>query len=295
MATVHEFSGFALDSTPLTLGEGATFDPTTGTASWFNIIGKELHELHLESGRKAVHALPFMASVLARIDDEKQLIASEDGLFIRDRSSGELSLHADFEPGKSDNRSNDGRMHQSGALWISTMGKTADDKAGAIYHVAKGKVTTLFSEVTIPNSICFSPDGTIGYYVDTAVNQMMKVPLDPATGLPTGRASVLVDVSGAESGIDGSVCDAEGMIWNARWGDGAVDLYAPDGRHLDRYLIPAMQTSCPAFIGKDAGRIIVTSAREGMDAATLAANPLNGATFDLGISVKGVFDTAYRL
>lgn len=295
MVKVHEFAGSVLDSTPLLLGEGPSFDPVSGTAWWLNILEKELHELDPVSGKKNVFDLPFMASVVARIDDRQQLIASDDGLFIRDRATGELTLHADFEPGKPENRSNDGRMHQSGALWIGTMGKKSEDGAGAIYHVAKGVVTKLFENISISNSICFSPDGATGYYVDTRVNWLMKVSLDPQTGLPTGAPSILVDCHGQDGGIDGSVCDAEGHIWNARWGVGAVDRYTPEGEHIERYKVPAAHTTCPAFYGSSADRMLVTSAREGLDAAETGANKLHGATFDLGITVKGVLDAAYKV
>ncbi len=295
MVKVHEFAGSVLDNTQLMLGEGPSFDPITGTAWWLNILEKELHELDIVSGKKTVFDLPFMASVVARIDDRQQLIASEDGLFIRDRSTGELTLHADFEPGKPGNRSNDGRMHQSGALWIGTMGKKAEDGAGAIYHVARGVVTKLFDNISISNSICFSPDGATAYYVDTRVNWLMKVAVDPQTGLPTGAPGILVDAHGQDGGIDGSVCDAQGHIWNARWGQGAVDRYSPDGQHIERYKLPAGQTTCPAFVGPNADRLLVTSACEGLDAAEIASNPLHGATFDLGITVSGVLDAAYRV
>lgn len=295
MTETHDFKGSVLFDTPLALGEGPTYDPATDTAWWFNIVGKELHELHLTSGTKRVHALPFMASVLARIDDKRQLIASEDGLFIRDTATGAFTLHVEFEPGKPGNRSNDGRTHPSGALWIGTMGKSAEDGAGAIYHVAGSTVTRLYDQVSIPNSICFSPDGAIGYFVDSKVNKLMRVAVDPATGLPTGEATVLVDVAGEPHDIDGSVCDADGNIWNARWGAGAVDRYAPDGRHVARYHVPASQSSCPAFIGAKADRLMVTSAFQGMDAAARTADPQAGATFELGVSVIGVFDPPFRL
>jgi sugar lactone lactonase YvrE len=294
MADTHAFSGRIFDDAALQLGEGPTFDPVTGTAWWFNIVERQLHELHLASGRKTVHALPFMGSVFARIDYNRQLLATDEGLFIRNASTGELSLHVAFEPGKPGNRSNDGRVHKSGALWIGTMGRSAETGAGAIYHVAKGKVTTLFEQISISNSICFSPDGAIAYYTDTAINRLMRVALDPATGLPTGKPEVLVDNAGQAGGMDGSVCDADGMIWNARWGQGAVDCYAPDGQHIDRYLVPASQTSCPAFIGPKADRMIVTTAWQGMDDADRASGGPQGATFELGITVKGVFDAAYR-
>jgi sugar lactone lactonase YvrE len=295
MAEIHDFQGTVFCDTKLELGEGPSYDPSTDTVYWFNILGRQLHEKHLPTGRKNVHALPLMASVIVRIDDGRQLLATEDGLFIRNRASGALTPHAALEPDKPGNRSNDGRMHPSGALWIGTMGKTGADGVGSIYHVAAGTVTKLFDNHSIPNSICFAPDGSVGYFTDTRQNRIMRVDLDAATGLPTAKPSVLVDAHGQDGGCDGSVCDAEGMIWNARWGLGAVDRYDASGRHLDRYLLPAKQTSCPAFIGPAASRMIVTSAMEGMSEAKRAADPQAGQTFDLGIDVKGVFDAAYRL
>ncbi len=293
MTPNHEFTGAVLSSSLCELGEGPSFDAPTGTLWWFDILGKALHELHLATDRHAVHALPFMASVIAPIDAERQIIGSENGLFIRDRKTGALSLHCELEPDMPGNRSNDGRVHPSGSLWIGTMGKTAATGAGAIYHVAGATVTRIVPEVSIPNSICFSPDGGTGYYVDTRVNRMMRVPLDPATGLPRGATEVFVDQAGQPGGMDGSICDSKGEIWNARWGQGAVDHYSVEGDHLARYRLPAQKTTCPAFIGD--GRIAVTSAREDMDEAALAAEPLAGALFVLSVPIVGQIEPAFKL
>lgn len=295
MTEISEFAGTILCPSLLMLGEGPTYDPTTDTAWWFDIKGKTLHELHLANGRKTVHALPMMASVLARIDAGRQLLATEEGLFLRDTATGALTLHAALESDNAVTRSNDGRMHQSGALWVGTMGKKAEDGAGAIYHVAGGKVTLLFDRISIPNGICFSPDGTLAYYTDTKINQLMRVALDPATGLPAARPEVFLDKPGISGEFDGAVCDADGHIWHAIWGSGAVDRYAPDGTHLSRHAVPASQTTCPAFIGRNADRLLVTSAWQDMDDAARASDPLAGTTFDLGITVKGRFEPDYRL
>jgi sugar lactone lactonase len=289
------YSGTVLVDTRLHLGEGPTYDATTDTAWWFDILGKGLYQHDVTSGKTNHHTLPMMASVLARVDAERQILATEDGIFIRDLASGALNLLTPLETDRPDNRSNDGRVHQSGALWVGTMGKTAADGAGAIYHVAGKTVTRLFDEISIPNSICFSPDGTIGYYVDTRVNVMMKVALDPATGLPVGTPSVHIDGTGQNGGIDGSVCDADGGIWNARWGVGAVDHYDSKGQHLARYTLPAAQTTCPAFIGKNVDRLLVTSATEGLDEAGRAADPHGGKVFLVDMTVKGRVEPNFRL
>ena len=136
---------------------------------------------------------------------------------------------------------------------------------------------------------------TGGAFTDTAVNRLMRVALDPATGLPLGAPEVLSDRSSAPGGIDGSVCDADGLIWNARWGAGAVEVYRPDGTMIAAHAVPAREASCPAFIGRDAARLLVTSAWEGMDAAARHADPHAGKTFDLGIAVKGRFEPHFTL
>jgi sugar lactone lactonase YvrE len=293
MTEIYDFEGKTLCNTNSVLGEGPTYDPNTDTVWWFNILGKELHELNLATEEKKVHALPMMASVLARIDAARQLLATEEGLFVRDVTSGNLTFYAALENDKPENRSNDGRTHPSGALWISTMSKRAEMQAGAIYHVAGGKVTKIFDGISIPNSICFSPDGSIGYYTDTRISRLMRVMVDPHTGLPSGEPIVMVDSMEEQGGIDGSVCDADGYIWNARWGAGAIDRYNPDGLRIARYRVPAAQPSCPAFIGRNADRLAVTTAWEGLDEDARSTQPQAGALLELGIAVKGVFDPVY--
>jgi sugar lactone lactonase YvrE len=296
MIELQPFKGEILCRTGAYHGEGPTYDPGTDTAYWFSIGDCQLHELHLGSGRKVVHTLPFMASVLARIDDERQLLVSEHGLHIRMKNTGALDLVTPIETDRPEMRSNDGRCHPSGALWFGTMSKTGENRkgAGAIYHIQRGEVTVLYTRVSIPNGICFSPDGRTGYFVDTFDNLYRKVALDPHTGLPVAEPELFSDESGAPGGVDGSVCAADGSIFNARWGVGEIHHYAPDGRKIGRYKLPPKQTTCPAFIGRDADRLLVTTARENLSRAEWDADPEAGYTYELGIGVKGVFDAAYR-
>lgn len=284
-----------LSSTVCELGEGPSYEPETDTLWWFDILGKTLHELHLPSNTEHAHALPWMASVAARIDDERQLLATESGVFIRNRKDGTFIRYCDLEEDKTQNRSNDGRVHPSGSLWIGTMGKAAEDGAGSIYHVANGQARKLFGDISIPNSICFSPDGTIGYYVDTRVNRLMHVAIDPATGLPLGLPEVLTDTSDRPGGMDGSVCDALGNIWNARWGAGAVECYSPDGKLLASHPLPAKRTTCPVFYGLALNRLAVTSSWEGLSSEERQADPLAGQLLRLPLEVHGKPEPAFRL
>jgi sugar lactone lactonase YvrE len=268
------------------LGEGPTYDVNTDTAWWFDIRESKLYEAQLATRSIRVHALGRMASALGRIDPDRQLVVAEDGLYIRTVASGALTLYRPLEAGNPNTRSNDARVHPSGTFWIGTMGKAAEQGAGAIYALHDGKISTLFPGISIPNSICFSPDAATGYFADTARNVLYRVALNAATGLPRAEPEVLIRHTGI-GGLDGSVVDADGSIWNARWGSGCVDVYTPQGERVRSFAVPARQASCPAFVGPDLSRLLVTSAWQGMDATARAADPEAGRTFVLDVAAHG--------
>lgn len=288
--TVAIFSDIACQ-----LGEGPAYDSVEGALYWFDITGRRLLRQSAPGEPATIQELPEMASAIAAVDGERQLLVTETGLYLRERRTGRLTLHLAIEAGNRSTRSNDSRTHPSGAFWIGTMGKKAERKAGAIYWYRGGELRKLYPGISIPNSISFSPDGSYAYFTDTAEAVLWRVECDPATGLPRGEPQVFVDRRGMPGGIDGTVTDVDGVLWNAVWGIGRLDAYAPDGKLLRSYELPARQSTCPAFLGPAADRIVVTSAREGLNAAALAADPLAGRTFVLDIAVKGRHDPAVML
>src|ERR1700760_3900740 len=123
------------------LGEGSNYDAATDTAWWVDILDRHLLQADLATGKVRAHALPLMASMVAFIDNAHQLLAAEDGLYVRDVNDGRLTLHTALEADITLTRSNDGRVHPCGALWIGTMGRKAERGAGAIYRFHRGELT----------------------------------------------------------------------------------------------------------------------------------------------------------
>jgi len=276
------------------LGEGPTYDAATDTAWWFDIVERRLFEAQLGSGRTTIHSLGVMGSALGRIDAHRQLVVADDALYVRVLANGRMEL---FHPLEADNpatRSNDARVHPSGTFWIGTMGRRAEANAGAIYALHRGELSLLYGKITIPNAICFSADGATGYFADTGKNVLFRVDLDASTGLPRGAPVPLVTRRGG-GGIDGAVVDADGLIWNARWGGGCVDVYSPQGEHLRSLRVPARQSSCPAFVGRDFSRLLVTSAWQGMTDDAKRADPDHGRTFVLDVAARGRPEPAVKL
>lgn len=266
------------DSRVCELGEGALWHPLRRQLFWFDILGKRLHSI--EDGVPRSWSFVEMVSAAGWVSRDVLLIAGERDLFLFDLETEEIETLAELEADDPGTRSNDGRADRQGGFWIGTMGKRGGDDPGrgSIWRWYRGELRRLFSGLTIPNSICFTPDGKFAHFSDTLTHCIQRVELD-ADGWPVGAPETFIDLSAEGILPDGAVVDAEGNLWNAQWGAGRVACYGPDGRFLKAVLIGASQTSCPAFGGEGLSTLFCTSAREGMDAAALAADPQAGKTF----------------
>lgn len=262
-----------------TLGEGPLWHPERGQLFWFDIIEKRLMTRTAEGPQH--WQFDEHVSAAGWIDRSTLLIASETALIRFDIETGTQEIITPLEADTPATRSNDGRADPWGGFWIGTMGKNAEEGAGAIYRYYRGELRRLFHDITIPNAICFGPDRDRAYFTDTGTGLIMRQDLDAENGWPTGDPEVWRDFSYKKWGVDGAVIDAEGNMWNAQWGGGRIASYGPDGAFLEVHDVPARQVSCPAFGGADLTTLYVTSATQGLTQAQLDALPDSGKVFAL--------------
>ena len=129
---------------------------------------------------------------------------------------------------------NDGACDPQGRFWAGTMAYDESPGAGALYRLElDGSCTTVLTGLTIANGIGWSPDGSTMYLNDSGTGCLDTFRFDGATGAISNRRTL---VRGDQPGVvpDGLTVDAEGGIWVAWWGGGAVNRYAPDGSLLDQ-------------------------------------------------------------
>lgn len=266
------------------LGEGALWHPERGQLFWFDITGRRLLSRH--DGRPLSWDLPEMGSAAGWVDRDTLLVVTETGFHRFDIASGRLERLADLEADNPATRSNDGRADPFGGFWIGTMDKRAQPGAGAFYRWYRGEVRRLFPGISIPNAICFSPDGGLAYFADTALAVVWRQRLD-AHGWPVGERETYLDLRAEGLHPDGAVTDAEGNFWNAQWGASRIAQYDPAGRFLQAIALPPAHTSCPAFGGPDFSTLYCTSARQGLSLDRLAAEPAHGQTWAVASAGRG--------
>ena len=262
---------------PCGLGEGPLWHPLRQELFWFDITAHQL----LSATR--VWQFDEYVSAAGWMSHDQLLIASGSQLFSFDLITETQSKICDLEARNPLTRSNDGRADPQGGFWIGTMGKNAEANVGAIYRYLCGTLKKLVTGMTIPNAICFAPDGKIAYYTDTQTHQILAVDLD-AEGWPMSKARLAIDLTQTGENPDGAVVDAAGNIWNAQWGAARVACYSPQGRLIETAAMPAAHATCPAFAGASS-RLFCTSATQGRSADELT--PSAGQTSAAQVSAPG--------
>jgi sugar lactone lactonase YvrE len=265
------------------LGEGPHWHPGKGQLFWFDIIGRRL--LTRAGGEAQEWHFPEMVSAAGWAGAEALLVASETRLFRFDLDTGAQETLAALEADDPLTRSNDGRADRQGGFWIGTMGKDPKAGQGAIWRFFRGELRRLFPRITIPNAIAFAPDGRTATFADSPTRTVWRVALD-GDGWPLGQPEVFLSLPPDGPEPDGAVFDDAGRLWLAEWGAGHVACYAPDGERLLTVPVPAPHSSCPALTPD--GRLYVTSALQGMDAAARAAHPDAGRTFVAQVAARGI-------
>lgn len=273
-----------------TLGEGLVWCPREQALYWTDVHAAMLWRYRPSDGKTTPWAMPERLACLALCEaDGWLLLGLASRLAFFHPASGALAPIAPVETGLP-TRVNDGACDRQGRFVFGTLhepaGGAARQAVGSFYRLnADLSIERLdLPGVAISNSLAFSPDGRTLYYCDSPTRAIHCCGYGERCG-PSRLFARLDDPRGEP---DGSAVDRAGNLWNAQWGLGRVACYTADGR-LDRCVeVPASQPTRPAFGGPALDTLYVTSARDGLDAATLAAEPSAGALFAAAAGIPGL-------
>lgn len=286
-------TALAVDSRCM-LGESIVWCERRAALFWADIDAAQLW-MHIPGSGSTRHwPLPERLGSLALCQNGQLLLGLAKGLHLADieavidaATPTPLPLRRlqDVEPGCSETRVNDGRSDRHGNFVFGTKSERADQAPiGSFYQYSAryGLRRLALPGVSIPNSICFSPDGGILYYCDSSQPRILCCDYD-AQAATVSNSRVFVELYHPDASPDGSIIDAEGHLWNAQWGASRVVRYRPDG-HVERIVdLPVTQPSCCAIGGESFDQLYITSARAELDPATLARVPASGGVFQLAL------------
>lgn len=211
----------------------------------------------------------------------------QTGLARFDPDTGSFTSILDPEAGLPGNRLNDAATDRQGRLWFGSMDDGERAATGRLYVLAGGGVRDAgLPPVAITNGPAIAPDGRTLYHTDTLARIIHAVPLhdDGTLGVP----EVFAEIEPGAGYPDGPVTDSAGNVWTGLYGGWGVRCYAPGGTLIETVALPTANITKIAFGGADLKTAYATSARKGLTAAALAAQPEAGNVFAFEVAVPGL-------
>jgi sugar lactone lactonase YvrE len=273
------------------LAEGPFWDDVQHALYWVDIAG--FRALRLQQGQLRHWQFNEPVSAFIPTTQGDALVTLASGVYRLDLSSAAdhpaLALLgvADPIPG---NRANEARCDKRGRLWLGSMQNNLDAeggdlplerRSGGIYRVdADARVTPLLSGQGIVNTMLWADDHSALLSADSLDGVIYRYPIQADGSLGDRRIWAAEHVRGVP---DGSAMDAEGYVWNARWGGHCIIRFAPDGS-VDRIVeVPLSHPTSCVFGGPDMTTLFVTSARPASGALDL-----DGSVLKVETGIKGL-------
>lgn len=186
------------------------------------------------------------------------VIAGDHGFAFLDEVSGEVTKIADPEPGKENNRFNDGKCSPDGHLFAGTISLVKKEGDADLYRLSPElEVTKAYGPVTNSNGIVWSADGKTCYYIDTPKKEILAFNYE--SGLLTNARRV-VALNHIESSPDGMAIDENGHLWIAFCHGACVRSFDPVSGYEEQNIeLPCLETTACAFGGPDLSDLYVTT------------------------------------
>jgi gluconolactonase len=219
---------------------------------WSDIPNNRIMKWDEETGQVGVFRKPSDYSNGLTRDRQGRLIVCEHGgrRVTRTEYDGTITVVLDRFEGKRLNSPNDIVVKSDGSIWFTDPifgisgtyeGYRAEPELPQnVYRVdANGRASVVIEDMRGPNGLCFSPDESKLYVVESRATPNRLIHVYDVDGARLTNKRLFVDCGAGTA--DGIKCDTDGNLW-CGWGmseelDGVV-VFAPDGTMIGRIRLP---------------------------------------------------------
>lgn len=257
--------------------EGPVYFRDGGYLIWSDIPNNRMLRWLEEDGHVSVFRASSNYTNGNTRDREGRLISCEHDTrrVTRTELDGGITVLIDRFEGHRLNAPNDVVVAADGAIWFTDPGYGIDgpyeghaapaELPRNVYRLdpASGEASVVADDFVRPNGLCFSPDESRLYIVDSGISHGGPAHIrvfDVAGGLLRNGRVFADDFRPGMT--DGARCDADGNVWcSMGWGEPAEDgvrCYAPDGSLIGKVHLPE---SCAnlCFGGRKRDRLFMTA------------------------------------
>lgn len=228
--------------------EGPCWWPEAGCLVFSDIPSDTIHRW-TPAGGVTVFRKPSHRANGNTVDREGRLVTCEHGsrTVTRTDVAGTVETLCATYGGKRLNSPNDAVVKGDGTLWFTDppygiKPEASEQAANHVFRLDPGaeEPVSVWSEMSRPNGLCFSPDQRLLYIADsdTELHLVRRFAVADDNTLSGGEVFATID-----RGVpDGMRCDVDGRLYSTA-GDG-VRVFDPDGTLLGRILTPETAANC---------------------------------------------------
>ncbi|MHA1537106.1 MAG: SMP-30/gluconolactonase/LRE family protein [Alphaproteobacteria bacterium] len=188
-----------------------------------------------------------------------------------------------------------GRRNRAGAILpakivrrLARIGRRALRRGSVVGKLSllesSGAMRTALEVLDRPNGMGFTPDRSGLYVTSSGARTIRLYDYDAGTG-GLANPRLFAKIPEGRGTPDGLAVDAEGCVWSALWGGGALLRFSPEGRIEREIAMPTQKVSNLVFGGDRLTDIYVTTAG-GLDRGQ--HDPLAGGLFHIDIGIPGL-------
>lgn len=267
-----------------TLGEGAVWDPRTGTLVFVDIKRHRVWRWRPDSPDAPVSTdvgEPVGFALLTP-DPDLLVVGLQSGFARLDLRTGRAELVLRPEPDEPGNRLNDADVGPDGSVYFGTMDDGEANARGRFGHWSPAGLAAFGEPAAVTNGPAIDPERRVLYCSDTPNGMIFRHPLDP-DGRP-GERETFIRFEPGWGHPDGMVVDREGHLWVCHWGGSRVTRFSPEGQAELIVPVPTAQVTKAAFGGPDLATLFITTAAIGRDPET---DPMAGHLFAIETGLRG--------
>ena len=245
---------------PLQGGEAPYWDEQEQALYFVDMHAPALLRLDPTTGKLNRWTMPDTIGSFGLCLDGRAIVSLRSGLHFFDLATERLELIAHPEAGRPENRLNDGKVGPDGRFWVGSMNEsTVRRPEGSLYRVDHdGTCLRILEGLYTSNGLAWSPNGRLLYHSDSRGKFVQVFDYNLESGsIANGRT--LCTMTEQEGRPDGAAMDCEGFYWSAGVSAGCLNRLSPDGRIVEKIILPVAAPSMPCFGGADLKTLYVTS------------------------------------
>ena len=262
-------------------GEGPVWSPSWGGLRFVDMLVGDVLHLDGVTGAVARWHVGKVAAALRPRRSGGAVIATEREFVVCDEMGGPVRSHGIVFDDRAI-RFNDGACDPAGNFLCGTMAYDETPGAGTMYRLrVDGSVETVFTGVTISNGLAWTADFSRAFYNDTPTGRVDVFDSGPDGELANRRPFVTIESN--QGSPDGLTVDAQGGVWVALWGGGAVHHYSASGELDEIVEVPAKSVTACTLGGAELTELYITTSQNNDK-----ENPLAGALFRYDTGAAGL-------